>query len=149
MVASIIQPYWIGYSTQQVYYYAILECLLNESRKWRNCFYTLIFKRVFALQFRFYRKAKNWKISWHSWKIWTLREGEKEIVVHFPHVFVSCSRTGILLPKLFWPNVGKNCSSDREKLLKFKAEGREFVFFFEITRTIYSNSERPEQFLVT
>ena len=35
----------------------------------------------------------------------------------------------ILLPKLFWPNVGKNCSSDREKLLKFKAEGREFVFF--------------------
>ena len=33
---------------------------------------------------------------------------------------------GILLPKLFWPNVRKNCSSDWEKLLKFEAEGREF-----------------------
>ena len=44
----------------------------------------------------------------------------------------------------------KNCSSDREKLLmKFEAEGREFAKFFEITRTIYSNSERSEQFLVT
>ena len=32
---------------------------------------------------------------------------------------------GILLPKLFWPNVRKKkCSSDREKLLKFEAEGK-------------------------
>ena len=37
----------------------------------------------------------------------------------------------------------KICSSDQEKLLKFEAEGREF----EITRTIYSNSKRSEQFL--
>ena len=37
----------------------------------------------------------------------------------------------------------KICSSDQEKLLKFGAEGREF----EITRTIYSNSKRSEQFL--
>ena len=28
-------------------------------------------------------------------------------------------RNGILLPKLFWPTVRKNCPSDREKLLKF------------------------------
>ena len=34
---------------------------------------------------------------------------------------------GILLPKLFRPTVRKNCSSDREKLLKFEAEGREFA----------------------
>ena len=34
---------------------------------------------------------------------------------------------GILLPKLFWPSVRNKCSSDREKLLKFKAEGREFA----------------------
>ena len=33
---------------------------------------------------------------------------------------------GILLPKLFWPTVRKNCSSDLEKLLKFGAEGQEF-----------------------
>ena len=36
---------------------------------------------------------------------------------------------GILLPKLFWPTVRKNCSSDREQLLKFEAEGREFAKF--------------------
>ena len=34
---------------------------------------------------------------------------------------------GILLPKLFWPTVRKNSSSDREKLLKFEAEGQEFA----------------------
>ena len=48
---------------------------------------------------------------------------------------------GILLPKLFWPTVRKNCSSDQEKLLKFKADGREFFKIFDITRTIYSNTE--------
>ena len=41
------------------------------------------------------------------------------------HFTRSCG-FGILLPKLFWPTVRKNCSSDREKLLKFEAEGREF-----------------------
>ena len=35
--------------------------------------------------------------------------------------------SGILLPKLFLPIVRKICSSDREKLLKFKTEGREFA----------------------
>ena len=33
---------------------------------------------------------------------------------------------GILLPKLFCTTVRKNCSSDRDRILKFKAEGREF-----------------------
>ena len=37
------------------------------------------------------------------------------------------SRNGILKPKLFWTTVRKNCSFDREKLLKFEAEGQEFV----------------------
>ena len=87
-------------------------------------------------------------------------------------------RTGILSPKLFWPTVRKNCSSDREKLLKFEAEGREFAKKFWPTvrkissrdrekllkfeaadgefaktlrslRTIYSKSERSEELLVT
>ena len=41
--------------------------------------------------------------------------------------FIIVGRNGILLPKLFWTTVRKNCSSDREKLLKFEAEGREFT----------------------
>ena len=39
------------------------------------------------------------------------------------------SGNGILLPKLFWPTVRKNCSSDRKKLFKFEAEGRELAKF--------------------
>ena len=38
-------------------------------------------------------------------------------------------RYGILLPKLIWPTVKKNCSSDGEKLLKVEAEGGEFAKF--------------------
>ena len=41
----------------------------------------------------------------------------------------------------------KKCSSDREKLLKFKSEGREFEKKNEIRRIIHSNSESSEQFL--
>ena len=41
-------------------------------------------------------------------------------------------KDGILLTKLFWPTVRKNCSSDREKLLKFEAEGRELENFLRL-----------------
>ena len=44
-------------------------------------------------------------------------------------VMIEDSKCGILLPKLFWPSVRKNCSSDWEKPLKFKAGGREFGNF--------------------
>ena len=33
---------------------------------------------------------------------------------------------GILLPKLFWSTVRKNCSSDQEKLPNFEAKSQEF-----------------------
>ena len=46
--------------------------------------------------------------------------------VFFPHI---PEKIGILLPKLFWPIVWKNCSRDREKLMKFEAEGWEFAKF--------------------
>ena len=41
----------------------------------------------------------------------------------------------------------KNCSSDREKLFEIRGWRPRICKFFEITRTIYSNSERSEQFL--
>ena len=40
----------------------------------------------------------------------------------------------------------KNCSSDREKLMKFEAEGREFAKFLRSLEQFYSNSERSVQF---
>ena len=49
--------------------------------------------------------------------------------VHVTSAAMAGKNNGILLPKLFWPTVRKNCSSDQEKLLKFKAEGREFANF--------------------
>ena len=65
-------------------------------------------------------------------------------ILVFPSVgylFFQFSRlgNGILLPKLFRPPVRKKCSSDREKLLKFEAEGREFAKFLR----------SPEQFIQT
>ena len=49
--------------------------------------------------------------------------------LNFHDFFDQPDWNGILLPKLFWPTVRKNCSTDREKLLKFEAEGREFAKF--------------------
>ena len=46
------------------------------------------------------------------------------------HLYTDCDSryvNGILLSKLVWPTVRKNCSSVWEKLLKFEAEGREFA----------------------
>ena len=80
------------------------------------------------------------------------RKQVSSLSFNMPHV-LSVFRTylqtknGILLPKLFWPAVRKNCPGDREKLLKFEAEGPRVCKIFETTRTIYSNSERSEQFL--
>ena len=55
-------------------------------------------------------------------------------------IFPLVSINGILLPKLFWPTVKKNCSSDWEKLLNFEEDGREFDI--ERTWTIYSNRQQ-------
>ena len=48
-----------------------------------------------------------------------------EILGSLPVIYIN----GILFQKLFWPNVRKKCFSDREKLLKFVAEGWEFAKF--------------------
>ena len=41
--------------------------------------------------------------------------------------FCDTRKNCIFFPKLFWPTVRKNCSSDREKPLKFEAKGWEFA----------------------
>ena len=57
------------------------------------------------------------------------------------HIVTKC---GILFQKLFWPTVRKNCSSDREKLLKFEAEGREFAKQWKVTTIISNKLEQLE-----
>ena len=63
--------------------------------------------------------------------------------------FFELLRNGILLPKLFWPTVRKKCSSDRKNFCNSRQKAENLQTFFSINRTIYSNSERSEQFLVS
>ena len=71
-----------------------------------NFFHNVQNKRLIVLKAKFSSTARNCRKS-------------KDGMTQF----------GILLPKLFGPTVRKNCSSDREKLLKFEAEGRELAKF--------------------
>ena len=105
----------------------------NCKKEWQN---TVIYGKCFGqIQFR-------QEILWENWSdLWCMA---RENLSHFFIGFFK-RRNGILLPKLFWPTVRKNCSSDWEKLLKFEAE---ICKKSEITRTIYSDSERSKQFLV-
>ena len=91
------------------------------------------------VQFQRYFLSKAQRKTWHWERIktflWPLLTAWP-----FHHVCTICTklgnemffakcRKGILLPKLFWPTVRKNRSSNQEKLLKFEAEGREFEKF--------------------
>ena len=53
---------------------------------------------------------------------------------------------GILLLKLFWPTVRKNCSSDREKLLKFKAEGLKLAKYLRSIEQFIQTVKGPNNF---
>ena len=55
-------------------------------------------------------------------KLWNLTSHSKQSMIKEVGI-------GILLPKLFWPTMKKNCSSDREEFLKFEAEGQVFEIF--------------------
>ena len=51
---------------------------------------------------------------WHE-----KRKKDLELYISKP---LNCSNNSILFPKLFWPTVRRNCSSDRETLMKFEAK---------------------------
>ena len=56
-------------------------------------------------------------------------------------------KNGILLPKLSWPTVRNNCSSDREQLLKFEAEGREFAKLLRSLEQFFQTVKGQNNFL--
>ena len=53
----------------------------------------------------------------------------------------------ILLQKLFWPSVKKNVLVTKKNFWNLRLKAENLQKFFLITRTIYSNSERSNQFL--
>ena len=67
------------------------------------------------------------------------------------NILLSCSKVSewYFVTQIVLTYCEKQLFYDREKLLKFEAEGREFAKKFVIGRTIYSNRKRSEQFLVT
>ena len=108
------------------------------NKQW--CFFAYIFVNeqkkktaVISLPIRFY-EYQIWSHE-YSEGVNTLAEFETDLTCSWKNPPIN----GILIPKLFWSTVRKKISSDREKNSKI----------FEIIRTICSNSERSEQFLVT
>ena len=61
----------------------------------------------------------------------------------------SHSRNCILFWKLFWPAVRKNCSGDREKRLKFEAEGQEFSKLLRSLEQFIQRVKYENNFFVT
>ena len=89
-----------------------------------------IFIGYIAIDEKFW-KRRFWNNKWQNLDYLIKRRisvsyGQKQF--HWDKLWTTAIN-GILLPKLFWPTVRKNCSSDREKLLKFDAEGRDFANF--------------------
>ena len=129
-----------------------LYYLLNKKEEY-SCFNIVHYSFIYLLS--------TWGITWwldgcaptafsrfsskefSSWKNFTIIFLEKNLHILNIQKMVFCFQNW---SDLLWEKIG---SSDWEKLLKFEAEGWEFALIFEITRTIYSNSERSEQFLVT
>ena len=71
-------------------------------------------------------------------------------MLHVSYKILTLTINGILIPKLFRHTVRKNCSSDREKLLKFGAGSQEFAKFLrtkkmhkmKIWRSYYFSSKQ-------
>ena len=82
-------------------------------------------------------------LNWHRW-IWQRSAWFSTEQKHWIIVII-----GILLPKLFWPTVKKKCSSDWEKTFEIQGWRLRICKNFEITWTIYLNSGRSEQYLLT
>ena len=93
------------------------------------------------------RKQKNIISSYWSDRKWQ----------QYNNLFLAPNYQDLLILKLKWnryfvtkncSDVRKNCFSDREKL-EIRGWRKRIFKNFEITRTIYSNSESSEHFLVT
>ena len=88
-----------------------------------------------------WREKSSFFSDWHDknsgnkrWILWDIQIEMRKLknfilIITEVHLWVSVMVNGILLLKSFWPNVRKNCPSDREKVLKIEAEGQDFAKF--------------------
>ena len=93
-------------------------------------------------------KDSRWFSSHFLFWWWIIIHFKKN---HFKRPFASFSkvRNGILLPKLVWPTVRKKLVKWLRKTFEVWTWKMRIWFFFDITRTIYSNSGMSEQFFIT
>ena len=129
----------------------LIECVMSSSRF--SVFFVL-FPTLFERKYKFFVLSAAYSSNPKVTKMGGERKKDffitdcANLLLHSSTYWID--NNGILSPKLFWPTVRKNCCRDREKLLKLCRGWRQKIWkIFEITRTIYSNSERSEQFLVT
>ena len=94
----------------------------------------------------------SWPLGWillHRWPLWPFARNWTSIEKIEPG---SCWRSGFKVEIFFkkiWYFVSKIDLVIEKKYLKFRGWKPRICKIFEITRTIFSNSERSEQFLVT
>ena len=101
----------------------------------KDLFFVIIF--IYYFQFETERILKMFHF-WGSYRF------PLDLMLHLVKTSMTQpNRLIMFFPKLFRPTVRKNCFLWSRKPLKFEAEDR----FFEIIGTIYSNSEKSEQFL--
>ena len=104
-----------------------------------------------------YQDINHWEVKSCHRNGWSLSQQsvvsslslQQKLLSWIPPIKTFKIENGISLSKLFWPTVRKKCSSDWKKLFEIWGLRPKICKIFEITRTIYSNSERSKQFLVT
>ena len=72
---------------------------------------------------------------------WNFNVNCLSYIPHY-HSDIILNVNGILFSKLFWPTVRKNCSSYRDFFFEIWGWRPRICKTFEVTRTMYSNSER-------
>ena len=119
----------------------------SSTLSWRPIFYDKLVKMAkLCINIKLFNSKKHFLcyINWNKWS-WNQNTGVKLARFQLENwsapaplgTFIARARSragktrlGLIsstLVFLFWPTVRKNWSSDREKLLKFEAEGREFA----------------------
>ena len=146
----------------------------NIKKTWRKCQKIKFFSNNFALKRFNWDSTKFLGPLCHTYIVIYILQGWKQksskrsmtcnlllVPWHLPlisiffflfkthRLFQTIIKNGILLPKLSWPTVRKIVLVIEKSFWNSRLKAWEFAKILEITRTIYSNSERSEQFLVT